>query len=79
MMSAVLDGISKRIFKFLLKRHLGQLLKNEVDLKIQAGSTIAFEARKALLNCGYLNSQLVRTLTNNQVAFLLGNKLASLT
>ncbi|RYD87471.1 MAG: ferrous iron transporter B, partial [Sphingobacteriales bacterium] len=49
------------VFKFLLKRYLGQLLKNEVDLKIQAGSTVAFEARKALLNCDYLNSQLVRS------------------
>ena len=67
-MSAILDSISKRIFKFLLKRHLGQLLKNEVELNIQAGSTVSFEARKALLNCDYLNSQLVRACIRIQTS-----------
>lgn len=59
MFSAILDNVSKRFFKFLLKRHLGHLFENEVELHSQAGSTVSFEASKALLNCGYLNSQLV--------------------
>ncbi|KAK9835694.1 hypothetical protein WJX74_005996 [Apatococcus lobatus] len=58
MFSAILDNVSKRFFKFLLKRHLGHLFENEVELHSQAGSTVSFEASKALLNCGYLNSQL---------------------
>ncbi|KAK9805512.1 hypothetical protein WJX72_002557 [[Myrmecia] bisecta] len=54
------DWALKRVFKFLLKRHLGRLLRSEVDLEqldVQLG-TGTLELRSVLLNCDHLNEQL---------------------
>lgn len=51
----------KRVFKFVLKRSLGPFLKTEVDLDqldVHLG-TGTLELRDVLLNCQYLNEQLV--------------------
>lgn len=55
------DWALKRVFKFLLKRHLGRLLRSEVDLEqldVQLGRG-TLELRSVLLNCDSLNEQLV--------------------
>lgn len=56
------DWALKRFLKFVLKRNLGQLLKNEVDLEqlsvqLSSGSV---ELRQVLLNCEAINDKLVR-------------------
>ncbi|KAK9836947.1 hypothetical protein WJX81_001853 [Elliptochloris bilobata] len=54
------DWLLKRAFKFLLKRNLGCLLRNEVDLDMLnvALGRGTLELRSALLNTEYLNAQL---------------------
>eukprot|EP00192_Tetraselmis_astigmatica_P018980 CAMPEP_0117698070 /NCGR_PEP_ID=MMETSP0804-20121206/29571_1 /TAXON_ID=1074897 /ORGANISM="Tetraselmis astigmatica, Strain CCMP880" /LENGTH=233 /DNA_ID=CAMNT_0005512373 /DNA_START=688 /DNA_END=1386 /DNA_ORIENTATION=+ len=54
------DWAVKRLLKFVLKRNLGRLLKNEVDLEqlsVQLGSG-RVELRQVLLNSEALNEQL---------------------
>ncbi|BDA50280.1 probable autophagy-related protein 2 at C-terminar half [Coccomyxa sp. Obi] len=54
------DWLLKRAFKFMLKRNLGCLLRNEVDLDMLNVSlgTGTLEVRSALLNTDYLDAQL---------------------
>eukprot|EP00191_Tetraselmis_sp_GSL018_P024413 CAMPEP_0177623850 /NCGR_PEP_ID=MMETSP0419_2-20121207/29141_1 /TAXON_ID=582737 /ORGANISM="Tetraselmis sp., Strain GSL018" /LENGTH=1756 /DNA_ID=CAMNT_0019124467 /DNA_START=418 /DNA_END=5689 /DNA_ORIENTATION=+ len=54
------DWAVKRFLKFLLKRNIGRLLKNEVDvrkLEVQLGSGLV-QMSDVLLNCEFLNENL---------------------
>ena len=54
----------KRVYKFLLKRLLGKLLVNEIDLEqleVQLGAG-TLELRDLLLDTDYLNAQVRRTV-----------------
>eukprot|EP00976_Prorocentrum_cordatum_P025283 513497-Prorocentrum_minimum.AAC.3 len=56
-----------RIYKFVLKRLLGRILKNELDpeqLDVQLGNG-TIELRNLLLNCDYLSEQLVGALNSH--------------
>lgn len=62
MLGMTSDWALKRVARFLLKRHLGRLLPGDLDLDsldvaLGAGS---LELRSLLLDCDYLNAQLVQ-------------------
>ncbi len=57
----------KRMFKFLLKRHLGRCLKNDLDIEmldvqIDKGT---LDLQQLLLDTDYINEQLVRSSKHN--------------
>ncbi len=68
MLGTTTDWALKRVARFLLKRHLGRLLRGDLDLDsldvaLGAGS---IKLRSLLLDCEYLNAQLVRCRSQTQ-------------
>ena len=60
MFSQTYSWALRRVFKFVLKRALGRVLKNELNLEqldVALGSG-TLELRDAVLNCDYVRQQL---------------------